>query len=67
MPDVSVIARAAWNLAVETLGNERKAEIWFHTRLSELEERTPEEVLLEDPMNSEVTNILLRIQDGTFS
>ena len=66
-PDVSITAQAAWNLAVETLGSEQKAEIWFRTPLWELDERTPEQVVLENPASPEVRAILIRIQDGTFS
>ena len=37
------------------------------TRLSELNERTPEEVLTADPASDEVDAVLDRIEFGVFS
>ena len=38
-----------WEHAVDTFGTPERAELWMATRLAELENRTPEEVLLQDP------------------
>jgi putative toxin-antitoxin system antitoxin component (TIGR02293 family) len=55
-----------WEHAVETLGSEERAEMWMETRLAELGNRTPEEVLSQDPESKEVDAILGRIDYGVF-
>lgn len=42
---VSLAAPAIWNRALSIFGTEQKALRWLGTRLSELDYRTPEEVL----------------------
>jgi uncharacterized protein (DUF2384 family) len=51
---------------VEIFGSEIKADSWFHTRLSELADRTPEEVLEEDAHTEAVVAVLDRIEYGVF-
>ncbi len=58
---------ALWVRAVEIFGSETKADGWFHTRLSELADRTPEEVLEEDANAEAVAVVLDRIDYGVFS
>ena len=57
---------ALWDHAVQLFGTEQKARRWFHTRLSELDDRTPEEVLGQDAHSEEVGAILGRIEYGVF-
>jgi putative toxin-antitoxin system antitoxin component (TIGR02293 family) len=65
--DVRLRCEALWARAVEVLGSEVKADSWFHTRLSELDDRTPEEVLEEDAHTEAVAAVLDRIEYGVFS
>ena len=65
--DASTIPSAVWAHAVEVFGTEQKALQWMATRLSELNERTPEEVLTADPASDEVDAVLDRIEYGVFS
>lgn len=65
--DASTIPSAVWAHAVEVFGTEQKARQWMATRLSELNERTPEEVLTADPASDEVDAVLDRIEYGVFS
>ena len=58
---------ALWTRAVETFGSEVKADGWFNTRLSELADRTPKEVLEEDAHTDAVAAVLDRIEYGVFS
>ncbi len=54
IPVVATIAPATWEHALRVFdGNEEKAAGWMNTPLHQLGERTPAEVLSEDP-NSEV-------------
>ena len=65
--DVKVRSRRSpriWGHTVDTFGSADRAETWMETRLSELNNRTPEEVLSEDPDNQEVDAILTRIDYG---
>ena len=65
--DASTIPAAVWTHAVEVFGTEQRARHWMATRLSELNERTPEEVLTADPASEEVDAVLDRIEFGVFS
>lgn len=65
--DVAAVAPAVWSHALRIFGSEQKASRWMETRLSELNDRTPEEVLAEDPTNDAVETILDRIEYGVFS
>jgi uncharacterized protein (DUF2384 family) len=56
-----------WTRALRIFGSELKADSWFHTRLSELAERTPEEVLEQDSNPEPVEAVLDRIEYGVFS
>jgi uncharacterized protein (DUF2384 family) len=62
--DVSIKAPAIWKHAVEVFGSERKASSWFQTQLAELGDRTPEQVLSQDPDSVEA--VLDRIDYGVF-
>ena len=62
---VEITTAAVWEHAVRVFGNQPKAQRWLHTRLPELQDRTPDEVLNEDPLAVEA--ILGRIEDGVFS
>ncbi len=64
--DVRLKRNALWARAVELFGSESKADIWFHTRLLELADRTPEEVLDEGVDTEQVAAILDRIDYGVF-
>ena len=59
--DVRVRCEAPWVRAVEIFGSETKADRWFHTRPSEVADRTPEEVLEEDAHAEAVAVIIDRI------
>jgi putative toxin-antitoxin system antitoxin component (TIGR02293 family) len=61
------IAPTVWDHAVDTFGSVEKAELWFRTPLWELGERTPEQVLRENPASPEVEAVLIRIDYGVFS
>lgn len=62
---MEITTAAVWEHAVRVFGNQPKAQRWLHTRLPELQDRTPDEVLNEDPLAVEA--ILGRIEDGVFS
>jgi putative toxin-antitoxin system antitoxin component (TIGR02293 family) len=64
--DLSVTSPAVWEHALLLFGNESKATRWLTTRLSELGDRTPNEVLQEDPNSETVLAILDRIDYGVF-
>ena len=65
--DVQLRRAALWTRALKIFGSEIKADRWFHTRLSELADRTPEEVLEEDSNPEPVEAVLDRIEYGVFS
>jgi putative toxin-antitoxin system antitoxin component (TIGR02293 family) len=65
--DVAIVAPAIWSHAVRIFGSEQKASRWMATRLSELNDRTPEEVLAHNPTDESVETILDRIEYGVFS
>ena len=65
--DVRLKCEALWTRAVEIFGSEIKADRWFHTRLSELADRTPEQALEEDANLGLVEAILDRIEYGVFN
>ena len=64
--DVQFRRAALWTRALKIFGSEIKADRWSHTRLSELDDRTPEEVLEEDSNTKLVEAILDRIEYGVF-
>jgi putative toxin-antitoxin system antitoxin component (TIGR02293 family) len=64
---VRLRCEALWARAVEIFGSETKADRWFHTRLSELADRTPEEVLEKDSQTEAVGAVLDRIEYGVFN
>ena len=64
--DVSVVNPAVWEQALRVFGDEQKALRWLATPLSELNDRTPEEVLQDDPNADAVAAILDRIDYGVF-
>jgi putative toxin-antitoxin system antitoxin component (TIGR02293 family) len=55
-----------WKRILSLFGDERKATRWLATPLSELGNRTPEEVLQSDPNADAVSVILDRIDYGVF-
>lgn len=65
--DVRLRWETLWTRAVGIFGSEIKAECWFNTRLLELADRTPEEVLEEDANTQAIEGILDRIEYGVFS
>jgi putative toxin-antitoxin system antitoxin component (TIGR02293 family) len=64
--DVSIARPALWGRTVLIFGSEQKATRWLQTRLSELDDRTPEEVLAADANSEAVDAILDRIEYGVF-
>jgi len=65
--DVSITNPTIWTRALELFGDEQKVIRWLATPLSELNNRTPEEVLREAPGGDEVAVILDRMEYGVFS
>lgn len=65
--DVQLRREALWTRALRIFGSEVKADSWFHTKLSELADRTPEEVLEQDSDAEPVDAVLDRIEYGVFS
>ena len=65
--DVRLKCEALWTRAVEIFGSDVKADRWFHTKLSELADRTPEEALEEDANIGLVEAVLDRIEYGVFN
>jgi putative toxin-antitoxin system antitoxin component (TIGR02293 family) len=63
--NVSALSPAVWQHAVALFGSEAKAARWMETHLSELGERSPEEIIGENP--DAVEAILGRIEYGVFS
>jgi putative toxin-antitoxin system antitoxin component (TIGR02293 family) len=55
-----------WKRILSLFGDERKAARWLATPLTELGNRTPEEVLQSDPNADAVSVILDRIDYGVF-
>ncbi|HYZ87183.1 MAG TPA: MbcA/ParS/Xre antitoxin family protein [Bryobacteraceae bacterium] len=66
-PSVATIAPAAWEHAVRVFGSEQKAAGWMSTPLQQLGERTPAEVLTEDPDSEAVETLLVRIEYVVYS
>jgi uncharacterized protein (DUF2384 family) len=56
-----------WTRALRIFRSELKADSWFHTRLPELAERTPDEVLEQGSNPEPVEAVLDRIEYGVFS
>ncbi len=65
--DVQLRREALWTRALKIFGSEVKADSWFHTRLSELADRTPEQVFEQDANAEPVEAVLDRIEYGVFS
>ena len=65
--DVRLRREALWTRALEIFGSEAKADSWFHTRLSELADSTPEEVLEKNANTDLLDAILDRIEYGVFN
>lgn len=65
--NVQIRHEALWTRALRIFGSKAKADSWFHTRLSELADSTPEEVLEKDSNTEPVDAILDRIEYGVFS
>jgi putative toxin-antitoxin system antitoxin component (TIGR02293 family) len=63
--NAATISSTVWQHALALFGSEEKATRWMATRLAELQERTPQEVVNEDP--AAVEAILDRIEYGVFS
>jgi putative toxin-antitoxin system antitoxin component (TIGR02293 family) len=66
METPATIAPEVWRHAVDTFSSEERALRWMRQPLSELGERTPEEVLLEDGQAEAVDAILTRIDYGVY-
>jgi len=64
--DVSLTCPGIWSRAVTIFGSEEKATRWLGTKLSELNDRSPEETLRADPTTEAVDAILDRIEYGVF-
>ena len=65
---VAVIAPVAWEHALRVFeGDADKAAGWMNTRLQQLGERTPAEVLLDDPSSQAVETLLVRIEYVVYS
>ncbi|MBV9940092.1 MAG: DUF2384 domain-containing protein [Acidobacteriaceae bacterium] len=56
---------AVWQHALKLFGSEEKTTRWMATRLAELQDRTPEQVINED--SDAVEAILDRIEYGVFN
>lgn len=66
-PLIAQIAPAIWSHAVRVFGTEEKATRWMATRLRQLGERTPEEVLTLSPQSPEIEALLGRIEYVVYS
>ena len=66
METLATIAPEIWQHAVDTFGTTERAVRWMRQPLAELEERTPEEVLLEGGSSEAVEAILTRIDYGVY-
>jgi putative toxin-antitoxin system antitoxin component (TIGR02293 family) len=66
METLASIAPEIWQHAVDTFGTEERALRWMRQPLAELDERTPEEVLLEGGQSGAVEAILTRIDYGVY-
>ena len=65
--DVSVACPALWSRVLQIFGSAEKASRWLRTPLSELNDRTPEDVLVAGLGLDAVEAILDRIEYGVFS
>ena len=65
--EISVRSPGVWKRALRLFGAEEKAIRWLRTSLSELHDRTPEDVLNDDPESEAVDALLDRIEYGVFS
>jgi putative toxin-antitoxin system antitoxin component (TIGR02293 family) len=66
MEILAEVAPEIWTHAVETFGSESQALRWMRQHLAELDDRTPEDVLLEDHHSASVEAILTRIDYGVY-
>lgn len=67
IPAVATIAPATWEHALRVFGDEEKAAGWMNTKLHQLGERTPAEVLSKDPNSDAVDTLLVRIEYVVYS
>ncbi len=65
--DVQIEHGALWTRALRIFGSETKAHRWFHTKLSELADHTPGEMLEQSANTESVDAVLDRIEYGVFS
>ena len=63
---IAALAPKIWRHALDTFSNEERALRWMTVPLAELQDRTPEQVLLQDPNSQAVDAILTRIDYGVF-
>ena len=66
METLAIIAPEIWRHAVATFSTEERARRWMRQPLAELENRTPEQVLLADPHSDAVEAVLTRIDYGVY-
>jgi putative toxin-antitoxin system antitoxin component (TIGR02293 family) len=66
METLAIIAPEIWRHAVDTFSTEERAWRWMRQPLAELDDRTPEQVLLEDPHSDAVEAVLTRIDYGVY-
>jgi putative toxin-antitoxin system antitoxin component (TIGR02293 family) len=66
MNAIASIAPEIWRHALDTFGTEERALRWMHQPLAELNGRTPERTLQEDPKGAAVEAVLARIDYGVY-
>ena len=65
--DVAAKLPVIWKRIVLVFGDEQKALDWLQTPLAELDGKSPDEVLENDPATDAVAVLLDRIEYGVFS
>jgi putative toxin-antitoxin system antitoxin component (TIGR02293 family) len=55
-----------WEYAVKVFGQPEKAARWMDTPLAQLGERTPAQILTQDPSSEAVEAIIGRIEGGVY-
>jgi putative toxin-antitoxin system antitoxin component (TIGR02293 family) len=55
-----------WEYAVKVFGQRQKAARWMDTPLAQLGERTPAQILTQDPSCEAVEAIIGRIEGGVY-
>jgi putative toxin-antitoxin system antitoxin component (TIGR02293 family) len=63
---IAALAPEIWRHALDTFTTEERVLQWMNIPLAELHNRTPEQVLLDEPNSPEVEAILTRIDYGVF-